>query len=89
MTAWGPNEYNPQGNLKDYEYTARLKEIKIPALIIDGTDDLCTPLVAKTMYDHLPNAQWKLFQGARHMTFAEQTQQYIELLAKWFAEQEN
>lgn len=85
LTAWGPNEYNPQGNLKGYEYTAKLKEIKIPALVIDGTNDLCTPLVAKTMYDHLPDAEWELFQGARHMVFAEQPERYINLLAGWFA----
>lgn len=89
LTAWGPNEYNPQGNLKDYEYTAKLKEIKVPALIIDGTNDLCTPLVAKTMYDHLSDAEWELFQGVRHMTFAERPERYINLLASWFAKHKN
>lgn len=89
LTAWGPNEYNPQGNLSHYEYTAKLKRIKIPTLVIDGTDDLCTPLVAKTMYDHLPNARWALFQGTRHMVFAEQPDRYSQLLIKWFKQVEN
>lgn len=85
LTAWGPNEYNPLGNLKDYEYTAKLGQITVPALVIDGTDDLCTPLVAKTMVDHLPNVHWKLFQGARHMVFAEQPAAYKRTVAKWLA----
>ena len=83
LTAWGPNEYNPLGNLRDYEYTAKLAQITAPALVIDGTNDLCTPLVAKTMYDHLPNARWKLFQGARHMVFAEQTTAYEQTVTDW------
>ena len=88
LRAWGPNEYNPLGNLRDYEYTDRLAEIQIPALVIDGTNDLCTPLVAKTMFDHLPNARWQLFQNARHMVFAEQTERYEQVVCDWLADQE-
>lgn len=89
QAAWGPNEYTPLGNLKDYEYTAKLHQVQTPALVIDGTDDLCTPLVAKTMVDALPNAEWELFAGARHMVFAEQTAQYQRLLCWWLAAHDN
>lgn len=89
LTAWGPNEYNPLGNLKDYEYTAKLSRISVPALVIDGTDDLCTPLVAKTMADHLPNAEWRLFQNARHMVFAEQPAAYQQTVTNWLRKVEN
>lgn len=89
LTAWGPNEYNPLGNLKNYEYTAKLSQVTIPALIIDGTDDLCTPLVAKTMFDHLPQARWKLFPNARHMVFAEQPHGYQQTVVEWLAQVEN
>ena len=83
QVAWGPNEYTPTGTLHDYEYTERLAEITIPTLITNGTDDLCTPLVAKTMYDHLPNAKWELFQNSRHMPFIEHHDKYIVLLKDW------
>lgn len=63
LEAWGPNEYNPQGNLHSYEVTDRLNEISVPTLITSGTDDLCTPLVAKTMYDRIENARWELLQA--------------------------
>ena len=85
LVAWGPNEYNPTGTLKDFNYTDRLKEITCPALIISGTNDLCTPYIAKTMYDHLPNARWELFYGARHMVFTEQTEKYLELVAEFIS----
>ncbi len=83
LYGWGPNEYTPTGTLADFEYTDRLNEISVPSLIISGTDDLCTPLVAKTMYDHLPNATWELFPNARHMCFVDGEAHYIELVSKW------
>ncbi|MEY8441739.1 proline iminopeptidase-family hydrolase [Lactobacillaceae bacterium 24-114] len=85
LTAWGPNEYNPLGNLKDYEYTSRLKEICQPVLIISGTDDLCTPLDAKNMADNLPNALWELVPNARHMVFADQPKLYQKILTEWLS----
>lgn len=83
LTAWGPNEYTPTGTLKDFEYTDRLKEIEVPCLICSGTDDLCTPLVAKTMYDHLPHAKWILYPNARHMCFVDSHDVYMRDLSHW------
>ncbi len=85
ITAWGPNEYTPTGTLKDFEYTGRLGEIRQPTLIISGTNDECTPLIAKTMADRIPNSRWQLLDGARHMTFIDQTDVYKRLLAKWLS----
>lgn len=82
-TAWGPNEYTPLGNLKNYDYTNQLANLDLPALITSGTNDLCTPLVAKTMADHLPNATWHLFANTRHMSFVEKTTEYEQLLQSW------
>jgi len=86
VTAWGPNEFTPTGTLKDFDVTARLPEIKIPALVISGTNDLCSPLIAKTMYDGIPDSRWELFDGARHMCFVEDTPKYMALLTRWMAE---
>lgn len=82
-TAWGPNEYTPEGNLHDYEYTEKLSKIKVPTLITSGTDDLCTPYVAKTMQDHLAGSKWQLFEGCGHMSFVEKTDEYVKMLRKW------
>lgn len=83
LTAWGPNEYTPTGTLRDYDFTDALHSCRIPALIISGTDDLCTPLVAKTMKDAIPDSQWELFAGSRHMCFQEQPAHYHELIIRW------
>lgn len=83
LHGWGPNEYTPMGNLKDFEYTDRLGEIEVPCLIMSGTEDLCTPIVAKTMYDGLKNRKWELFAGCRHMPFVEENDHYCRVLAQW------
>ena len=83
LTAWGPNEYTPLGNLRNFDYTARLQEISAPCLVINGTNDECTPLLAKTMFDGIPHARWELLDGARHMTFVDRTEEYCRLLAEW------
>lgn len=83
LTAWGPNEYNPLGNLHDFDYLDQLKKVNVPVLITSGTDDLCTPYVAKSMYDRLPNAAWELFEGCRHMSFVEQREHYEQVLINW------
>lgn len=83
IAAWGPNEYTPTGTLKDFEYTSRLHEITERTLVISGTNDECTPLIAKTMFDRIPNAKWELLDGARHMTFIDRTEQYKSILEEW------
>lgn len=88
ITAWGPNEYTPTGTLRDYEITDRLHEIHVPTLIISGTMDLSSPLIAKQMYDHIPNSHWELFENARHMCYAEDTPRYLRVLRKFLQEVE-
>lgn len=81
--AWGPNEFTPAGTLRDFDVTELLPAIRQPALVISGGNDLCTPYVAKYMYDHIPNARWELFRNCRHMCFVEDTSRYISLLREW------
>ena len=82
-TAWGPNEFNPIGNLKDFDYTQKLKDWKIPALSISGTNDLCSPLIAKTMYDNIPNSRWELFEKSKHCCYIDEHEKYVDLLIEW------
>ncbi|MCH4008980.1 proline iminopeptidase [Companilactobacillus sp.] len=86
LTAWGPNEYSPEGTLRDYDYLDQMKDIQVPTLITSGINDLCTPLIAKTMYDGIPNSKWELFAHSRHMPFVEENAKYEQILTKWLDE---
>ena len=83
LTAWGPSEFNPMGNLKDFEYVEKMKTMDVPTLITSGVSDLCSPLIAKAMYDNLPHAKWVLFEHSRHMPFVEENERYMEVLRWW------
>ena len=83
VVGWGPNDFTPLGTLKDYDVIDQLGDIKEPALIINGGNDLCTPCVAKFMYDRIPNSEWELFRTCRHMCFVEDNDHYVEVLKKW------
>jgi len=83
VVGWGPNEFTPLGTLKDYDVTGQLKDIHVPALITSGGNDLCTPYIAKYMYDNIPDSQWELFKDAGHMPFVEENDEYLEMLESW------
>ena len=55
-TAWGPSEFQPLGNFKDYEITTQLKEIRLPVLLLFGKKDESDKTVNEAMYDVLTNA---------------------------------
>ena len=61
----------------------KFRDIKTPALIVSGGNDLCTPYIAKYMYDRIPESRWELFRTCRHMCFVEENEQYIKLLKDW------
>lgn len=83
IIAWGQNEFSPSGTLKNFEFIKEIENIQEPCLIISGLLDLCSPLIAKTMYDRIPNSDWELFEFSRHVPFVEENEKYIEILNKW------
>lgn len=87
-TAWGPNEYCPTGTLRHYNYTEKMADMVTPTLVTSGVDDLCTPLIAKTMVDQLPNGHWTLFAHSRHMAFIDEPVAYFKRLTTWLAQQD-
>lgn len=84
--AWGPSEFNPRGTLADFEYLEKMKGIRQPVLITSGIDDLCTPVIAKAMYDNVPRSRWELFTRSRHAPFVEETEKYAAVLNGWLDE---
>ncbi len=86
LYGWGPNEYVPTGSLGNFEYIDRLGEITQPCLIFSGTEDLCTPAVARAMYEGIPGSRWELMQECRHMCFVDRHEDYCRILEPWLAQ---
>lgn len=79
-TMFGPSEFHATGLLKDWDIIDRLPEIDLPTLVTSGKYDEATPLVAQTVRDGIPNAEWVLFEHSAHMAFAEEPERYMQVL---------
>jgi proline iminopeptidase len=65
---WGPSEFTATGDLKTYDRTNRLNEIKIPTLFIAGEFDEACPSTVKYYQSLVPGARFEMIKGAAHMT---------------------
>ena len=66
--------------------TARLKEIKVPALVICGEDDPGTPpAMAREIHDNLPGSKLVLIARAAHLSNIEQPEEFNRALADFLS----
>jgi proline iminopeptidase len=77
---WGPSEFFPTGNLKDYDRTSRLREIEVPVLFTAGRHDEATPETTKWYQEMLPNSSLVVFENSAHLAMVEETDRYIQVV---------
>ena len=70
-TMQGP-EWNVTGNLKDWDVTARLGELELPALVTSGRYDEMTPAVVQPLVEGIRGAEHVVFEDSAHFTKAEE-----------------
>jgi proline iminopeptidase len=80
VTMQGPNEFTCTGNLKDWDQTARLKEIKSPALYIAGRFDEASPRATALCHKALPGSEMVIFEKSSHMPFFEEPDKYLRVV---------
>jgi L-proline amide hydrolase len=73
----GPTEFHVIGNIKDWDRTDRLSEIKVPTLITSGRFDESTPLLNEVLHKGIPGSEWVLFENSSHMAHVEERELYI------------
>ena len=55
----------------------RLGEITAPTLVTSGRHDEATPLIASTVQQGIPGAEWVVFERSSHMAHAEEPERYM------------
>ena len=69
----GPSEFTVTGTMKTWDIMDRLGEITIPALLVGGRYDECTPeRHLAEMHNRMPGSQLETIEDASHLCFAEQ-----------------
>jgi L-proline amide hydrolase len=84
----GPNEFHVIGNLKDWDRSDRLAEIKQPTLITVGRFDEITPACADTLRKGIPNSQMVVFENSAHSAHLEETDSYLRTVSDFLLEVE-
>ncbi|MGI9181455.1 MAG: alpha/beta fold hydrolase [Longimicrobiaceae bacterium] len=73
--------------LASFNVVDRLKEIRVPTLVLGGRDDWIFPPAQAPMRLHagLPGAELVLFEQSGHYPFVEQPGEFITAVADWIA----
>ena len=79
-TIWGDNEFNPTGNISDWNRIPDLPRISQPALVVCGQHDHLTPACSQKMHDALPDSRIKVLQNASHLSMWEVPGEYFDTL---------
>ncbi|MDQ3226250.1 MAG: proline iminopeptidase-family hydrolase [Chloroflexota bacterium] len=76
----GPSEFHVVGTLKSWNIIPRLGEIRVPTLVTSGRHHEATPLIAETVQNGIPGAEWVVFEESSHMAHAEEPERYMHVL---------
>ncbi len=69
---------------KEYDLRPYLKDIHVPALVLQGRYDWVTPMAgAEEMARSVPNAQLHVFEHSGHMVFIEEQEELVNVLKGW------
>jgi proline iminopeptidase len=79
-TMWGPNEFVATGNLKSYDRSARLREIKVPTMFLCGRYDEGTPESTAFYQRQVHGAKLVVFEKSAHMPQLEEPAKYIRVV---------
>ena len=82
----GPNEFTTIGNLRYWNRTPDLGQIKIPVLIPCGRHDELGPACATTLHEGLSNAEMVIFEKSAHVSHIEEPEAYRELISQFLAQ---
>jgi 3-oxoadipate enol-lactonase len=73
--------------LQKLNVTERLKEIKVPTLLIPGEGDQgFPPLVAESIRERIQDSKLQILRGAAHLGIVEQAHGFNEILLPFLAE---
>ena len=82
----GPNELVITGNLKDWDRTDRLSEIRVPTLVLSGRYDEMTPVCSETIHRGIAGSRLTVFEKSSHTPHVEEQGRYLELLSRFLFE---
>jgi proline iminopeptidase len=85
FTMNGPNEFTIIGNIRYWDATDRLRDIRVPTLVLSGTYDEVSPKVARDIHKHMPQSELTIFRDCSHTPFLEAREAFMKRVARFLA----
>lgn len=85
-TMYGPSELYISGSLRDWTSIPILKNIRVPTLLLNGTEDEAQDVTMQPFFDHIEKVKWVTLDNAAHFSHVEQREKYMKHLRKFLAE---
>lgn len=82
-TMWGPTEFRPTGNLRDYEREDRLAELEMPVLYLCGRHDEITPESTAAYCEATPGARIVIFEESAHVAHLEEREPFLAVVREF------
>ena len=79
-TMWGKHEFVCTGNMRDWDVTGRLGEIKVPTLILVGRNDELPVELSEDMHRRIPNSKIVVLENSSHFGMFEEQEKYLQAL---------
>ena len=86
VTMQGPSEFGVAGKLVNWDRSADLKSILVPALVIGGKYDTMDPAYMQWMSKQFPKGNFLLCPNGSHMSMYDDQQVYMAGLVKFLKE---
>ncbi|MBI3872416.1 MAG: proline iminopeptidase-family hydrolase [candidate division Zixibacteria bacterium] len=81
----GPSEFTLTGTFRDYDCTARMKDVRIPVLYVAGEFDEARPSTARHFQSLTPKSELAVIQNAGHLAMQDEPEQYVQTLRKFLS----
>lgn len=82
-TMWGPSEFSPTGNLRDFDRSGLLGSIEIPVLFTAGRSDEARPETVEEFARTVPNAEVRIFENSAHLPMLTERQAYADAIREF------
>jgi proline iminopeptidase len=84
-TMWGPSEFTPTGNLRNFDRSATLAGLEIPVLFTAGRNDEARPETVQRFAATVPGggAEVKIFEKSAHMTMLTEREAYVAAIREF------
>ena len=83
LRLWGRNDGIPIGPLRDFDITPRLRDIRVPTLIMYGSRDQVTRRSAESFCDAITGSELLEIDGAGHYTLREEPGIYADAIHRF------